>query len=630
MADQPLGVEPRYRHWMQVAAVMLSREMPGVVEYSRKIILPDGELQGTEYNPNLHPGQICCLQALDSGASWCAILKPVQDGGSLVSFIPVLRRVSQEGQIAMIAYPTREKAIDAWRNKIWPILASQGGEMPKRGTGSRGGVGSTTKLPSGGKIMLRAAGGRHESGQASDTADVLLCDELDDWEDLRRIRLIERRVSRSQAPLLIYVSTIKRDGLEGDEASRIVAEWKSGTATRLEFPCYHCQTFTTLEWEMVDVEKKVLVCPFCKNPIDESQRLAMLPRWRRKDANPHSDRFSIMWTALDSPFSISVSGRRVPVIFGLCQEFEEASISAAKKDYGYIRQFWRDRMCRPYQEPPGEGEITNTGLAIQSLRSDYEKRTVPQWVKRIVMTVDVQESRHYWLAAGYGPDDRWCDIDWGFEMLVPRDDKDPERNPTPEDRRRVNEYLEAEIAQHGWQIEGTENRMRCEHIGCDVNYATDQLVPWITGRSRWHAMRGVGRNLITNVGKMVELPVRLSSWMEIREPEGWGIKLIHVNAHNVRTEVHAALLRRGGDPASGMIPRQLKSNDFLILHLSGEVWDAKKQKWREVRTRHDLLDCQVYNLALNRLLDHEDYLQVSSSGPSPDLSNLEQFIQGNL
>ena len=120
------------------------RPMPSVMEYSTNVVLPDGEMAGQKYNPLIHPGQICTIQAIDNGATWIAITKCVQDGGSLVSFIPILRRVHQESQTAMIAYPTREKANDAWNNKIWPILMNQGGLRPRHGAGSQGGVGSTT------------------------------------------------------------------------------------------------------------------------------------------------------------------------------------------------------------------------------------------------------------------------------------------------------------------------------------------------------------------------------------------------------------------------------------------------------------------------------------------------------
>ncbi len=55
------------------------------------------------------------------------------------------------------------------------------------------------------------------------------------------------------------------------------------------------------------------------------------------------------------------------------------------------------------------------------------------------------------------------------------------------------------------------------------------------------------------------------------------------------------------------MPRGLKANDYLLMHLSGEVWDTSPTKkgkaayWRESRIRHDLLDCAVYGLALGRL-----------------------------
>ena len=193
------------------AIALLQRQNMTVGEYAQQVILPDGDFAGQRYKPSRHPAQNAIIRALDNGASWLAILKPVQDGGSLASFVPLLRRSSMLGQTSIVAYPTMDAAKDAWNKKIWPILEAQGEQLPKSGGGSRGGAARVVTLPSGGSIVLRAAGGRGESGQASITADALLVDEVDDWADMRVLRLIERRLSRSRDPLIIYVSTCKRD-----------------------------------------------------------------------------------------------------------------------------------------------------------------------------------------------------------------------------------------------------------------------------------------------------------------------------------------------------------------------------------------------------------------------------------
>jgi hypothetical protein len=173
------------------ALSVLQRRAIGVLEYARTVELPDGDLAGTTYEPSRHAAQECILRAIEAGAGSVAILKPVQDGGSLASFVPILRRAHALGQACIIAYPTMDAAKDAWTKKVWPMLERQGGTQPKSGGGSRGGAARVVNLPSGGSIILRAAGGRQESGQASVTADAMLVDEVDDWADMRVLRLIE-------------------------------------------------------------------------------------------------------------------------------------------------------------------------------------------------------------------------------------------------------------------------------------------------------------------------------------------------------------------------------------------------------------------------------------------------------
>ena len=609
--------------WYARRESAMLRPMPSVMEYSTNVVLPDGEMAGQKYNPLIHPGQICTIQAIDNGATWIAITKCVQDGGSLVSFIPILRRVHQESQTAMIAYPTREKANDAWNNKIWPILMNQGGLRPRHGAGSQGGVGSTTTFPGGGKVMLRASGGRHEVGQASDTADVLLCDELDDWEDLRRIRLIERRVSRSQAPLLIYVSTVKRDGSEGVDASRILALFRSGTATRIEYPCVHCAAMFIFEWEMVDLETRTIVCPHCKEKIDDHQRLAMLTHWRRKDANV-SEKFSILWSALDSPFSILVNGKRRPTLDGLCEEYAEALTAVTRFEYGYMRQFFRDRLCRTFTEPPMEGELTNTGLAAFSARSTLVKRIIPSWVRYLTIAQDPGKFVHYWMVMGFGEGLRWCIVDYGYERVVPFNEGKPTREPLDSDRIATLNLIR-DKANDGWQLEGTANKMSPVQRGVDIGYEMKLITGWLNGEPGWKAMRGLGSKDRDDSSRLApeskDDVKRLSEELEkmgslkVFRPKGWRRMVYGLIGDTIRHNIHAGLLRNPGDMGSGMIPHGLKPSDMLILHLCGEVWEPSTVKdgrqipgfWAHPHGGWDLLDCTRYGYALGLIhLYHPD------------------------
>jgi hypothetical protein len=198
-------------------------------------------------------------------------------------------------------------------------------------------------------------------------------------------------------------------------------------------------------------------------------------------------------------------------------------------------------------------------------------------------------------------------IDWGYEMAVP---SGQDRAPTPADRRRILTEIDSKM-NAGWRIEGRDELHDMPTMsplhglrGIDVGFATDELVSWLRGMKGWRACRGIGRDTIKHMGKIVELPPEAKAFVEVRQPDGWPIMLVNVNGENVRRWVHASLLRDPYDPASGMLPRGQKANDMICLHLSGEVETVDKdgkQYWREVRARHDLLDAVCYAMALSRL-----------------------------
>jgi len=412
-------------------------------QWAATVTLPDGDKKGQQYSPTIHPAQACVFAAADAGASHLTIVKPVQDGGSLVAFLLMLHRVCALGQTAIMAYPTLTAARDAWTKKLAPILTAID-KMPTSGGGSGGGAASVLQLPGGGSVILRAAGGRHESGQASATGDVLIPDEADDWPDIRRLKLIEQRITKSQDPLVVFISTVKRDG-EGKDASHILRIHDEGTRTRLEYPCPYCQKFQTLEWERVNLESAQIACEGCGVLLTERERLAMLPLWRRKD-QAKSEQFSIMWTSLDSPFPIVISGKKRPILQGLCDEWKYAERQAELGDHSFARQFYRDRLCRPYRKDLNRDEDGQTiipttnrlaALASQSkINLDVDRREkdgdsvhlihLPAECEHQALGVDVQRGgdrappRLYFALLGSAPAAarRWL-TGWGTIALGP-------------------------------------------------------------------------------------------------------------------------------------------------------------------------------------------------------------------
>lgn len=588
-------------------------------EFCASMILPDGPFKGQPMDPSIHPAQNEIINALDEGRHKIVLAKPVQDGGTLVMSVPLFKRAVRESQAVILAYPTMDAAKDVWSDKIWPVLEKFGGQEPEKGGGSRGGAARIVRLPGGGRFVLRQAGGRKESGQATVTADAAVVDEIDDWPSRHRVTLIEKRVSRSANPLLLYVSTVKLA-----IGSLIIEMWSDAdvTMSSLAYPCTRCAGFRRLLHSRINVEAREYRCQLCDKGVTEPERLDALKHYKREDEHPGAPGLSLRWSALDSPFPVLVDAVPTPVLHALSALKIAADAKSAKGMHDLSKTLYHDLFTDAFIEPEPDGEISAAGLARCSDRSTIDKRTVPAWAQFLVMTQDVQGDRHYWLTVAHGQDERWAIVDWGYEHLVP---EGSDRAPTPEDRRRVLNKIR-DLAQEGWQVEGSDQRMRPVQCGVDGGYLPDEIAAWVQGEPSWKFVRGVGKDNIKHapggIEKTLPAEIRATKALQAVKPPGWRIYWWKVNGHHFRRAAHAALLRHPDQAASGMVPRGLKANDALLLHLSGEVWDEGKEGkagyWREVRKRHDQLDNLVYNLGLALLHRHAPEVRESpvTSPPS--------------
>ena len=592
--------------------------------FARTLRLPDGPSAGNLWVPETEPTQAAFIQHVESG-KWTSfiIVAPSQRGKTLKAILsPTLYEIAECRQSVGYVLPSLDLLQKNWESKIKPAIegTGYGAWLPTKGPGAKGGKPAVLTLrdPStglvAGRLFFMAFGkGRNESSTASVSPRTILVDEGDDALNAGQLQNTEKRIESWGRIGRCYIAgTINdragRDNVDPNDpalAHPMLVMFREGTRHRQNHWCPHCTGYFVPELEHLDIERGAIVCPLCSVIWSADDRRQALSR---SLSAGHLDkivdgvvipgeyghsRYSELTTGLDY---------HMADITKICEQLIHAKKSEARGDYSLMQTVMHKVFCRPYVEPIADTEITNQGLSALSGRSDYDKRMVPHWVTHLSCGVDVQGDRIYWIVIGHGPDDRWCIIDWGYEMAVPLGH---DRAPTPADRRRILAEVDAKVNE-GWQKEGGAERMVPLHglRGIDVGFATDELVSWLRGVRGWRACRGIGRDTIKHLGKVVELPPEAKAFVELRQPDGWPITLCNVNGENVRRWLHAGLLRDPYDPASGMIPRGLKANDLLCLHLSGEIETTDKDGkayWREVRARHDLLDAACYALGLSRL-----------------------------
>ena len=582
--------------------------VPSYTDFAQTMVLPDGKCKGLNFDPLSHPAQACTCQAIDAGARIVTIAKPVQDGGTMLALVPFFRRAILERQTVLMCYPTGDSGKDIWTTKIGPVLDIYGGQEIKTGGGSKGGAARVRKLPKGGAFMLRSGGGRGESGQASVTGDAEMIDEIDDWPDERTILNVRKRIKDSPDPLVVMVSTIKKD-----QKSFILGLWDTGTQTHLEYPCPYCAAIQPLVWEQVDVAACTYRCAHCPAAWTEADRRKALKHWKRVDGKPGAKSFSIRWSCLDSPLSTlydEING--TAALPGYLSALRHLDLG----EHAEMRSFYRDRLTRIYdadlQDEEGAGAVINVkylsnrslahgwsrivqDLHPEKLWSRYQAET-PAAAEAAVAIVDVQGDRIYWSVIAFTYRGSSWDIAWGQErcrMRLVGNDQQPE----PWGPGDLMQTL-SRAAEHIT----TTTTVPIIHRALDTRYEGREIGLWLKQEQQWRGIAGFG-----------ELPARDPQSIERRKilvPGllGWdrrwipGIGRFEICTERARERVHNAYRKAPDEPGAALLPAGLATNDHYLRHLCSWSLETdektKRTKWVQKQKRDDHLDTRSYGQAL--------------------------------
>ncbi len=603
--------------WKRNRQILKSKPLPTYLEFAREITLPDGKSKRLKYRPESHQCQLHFLKELENGWTECTVAKPVQDGGTLVTIIPLFRRVIYQSQTVVLAYPTQDSVSDIWTTKVVPILQSHGGVASKNGAGMSGGAPRVIQFLTGGQFILRSSGGRMQSGQASVTGDALMLDELDDFEDLHRAQLLCKRVEEAPDPLIMNVCTVKRQ-----QGSLILQKWESGTKSRSVYPCPECHTYQTIEWEQVKWKTTgkdgqfllpgsgAIECSHCKELLFETDRMEMLAKgvllhdgqtidcYGVVSGEPNNRKhFSYLWNRLESPRKTLES---------TIEAYMEAKMFLEQYgNHGHMKSFYQDYITRPYtgdlDELDSAGLINHNHLITKSSFSEWgpslsltDTVTVdrtstglysrhiavpPEDAKYTIVTIDVQHNRIYWVATAFNDQGTQYDFAWGFEFAR------VDRGPSSEYElfMMLDKFLVfiTTILHHTQFVLG----------GIDCGDQTDSIRTWVASHPMWRAVRGTATKMKADNHQDID------GISYIRDG------VIYIHAENVRNMVHSALRRPNNAPGTIQFPNGIGQNQsgyFRHLVSVQTSIDPKTKKLILVKGsgREDWLDCRIYNYAL--------------------------------
>lgn len=657
--------------WTKASRRIAALPAPGsYVDFCKSVILPDGRGKDQAYNPATHPAQLTVLQALDGGTYFApkpfteaAIAKPVQDGGSLVAMVPLFRRAFRQRQTVVVAFPTMDSAKDQWTLKLLPVLQSYGGQEPESGGGSRGGAARVVTLPDGGKFVLRTAGGKGESGQASITADALGIDEVEDWEDAHKIKLITKRIEESPDPLTLYVCTVKR---KLPEASIILTLVAGGTDTRLWYCCPDCGFYQRLTWDNVRYERRdnevvggtsryLCANPHCGSLWVESARKAAIRKYlvvhrgqeiqheRNGDrvtgagiAGPIPDtlRFSLLWNRIESPRKSLET---------LCRQHADAEWNLLRnREHGPMRSFYQDYLTQQYvgEEAAEDGapaKISCDVLAARSETSDYgpprdlheeggdsiHTTECPTAVDWLVVSADIQRGgqnapgRAYFYVTGFNTTDfRSFDLCWGHIVMAPAG-----REPTVSELHAGLDRLSGLVR----DLAQTYAKPMVRR-GIDVGDRQDELRLWLIKNAEWIALKGAAAEMKADMKASSGYDVAGIIYRRQQQERGVRWWLHFIDTDSARREAQAAFLVPAGKPGAAHLPKGLDRQTTIIKHLcaTAEISDGKggarwasSQKDRKYhpdwQSRHDLLDTRHMNVAMAR-----QYAKELARAPKPE------------
>ena len=250
-------------------------------------------------------------------------------------------------------------------------------------------------LASGVNLMLGSA--KSASDLCSQPCAFVLLDEVDRYVELSGegdpVTLASARTKTYRNSMIVCTSTptVKDD-------SRIMSQWKLGTAERWGVICPSCQHFFSPLWKDIDwadPDKPTTACPTCGEVWAESDIIGMEHKYEQTNPSPIHDEYGRIMRS----YAINGLLMHDQTTWKALKQLEIAAIQTSESA---IQSFYNTRLGEVY-ERPSEMRI-DPDILSRCASCRYDDQSLPSDILSIVISSDTHDDCLYLLTAGFSSD----------------------------------------------------------------------------------------------------------------------------------------------------------------------------------------------------------------------------------
>ena len=250
-------------------------------------------------------------------------------------------------------------------------------------------------LASGVNLMLGSA--KSASDLCSQPCAFVLLDEVDRYVELSGegdpVTLASARTKTYRNSMIVCTSTpTVKDG------SRIMSQWKLGTAERWGVICPTCQHFFSPLWKDIDwtdPDNPTVACPTCGEVWSESDIISMEHKYEQTNPSPIHDEYGRIMRS----YAINGLLMHDQTTWKALKQLEIAAIQTSESA---IQSFYNTRLGEVY-ERPSEMRI-DPDILSRCASCRYDDQSLPSDILSIVISSDTHDDCLYLLTAGFSSD----------------------------------------------------------------------------------------------------------------------------------------------------------------------------------------------------------------------------------